>query len=76
MRTLLIQGAKSVLKQALRVDRERATRLQLWASDLHARAGYHKALVAIANKNARVLWALLAKDQTYNPDAWKEYATA
>ena len=76
VRTLLIQGAKSVLKQALRVDRERATRLQLWISELHARAGYHKALVAIANKNARILWALLAKDQTYNPDAWKEYTAA
>ena len=76
VRTLLIQGAKSVLKQALRVDRGRATRLQSWACELHARAGYHKALVAIANKNARVLWALLAKDQTYNPDVWKEYATA
>jgi transposase len=74
LRMLLIQGAKSVLKSALKVDPTLASRLQLWARELHARAGYHKTLVAIANKNARVLWALLAKDETYNPEAWKTYA--
>ena len=36
--------------------------------------GYHKTLVAIANKNARQLWVLLAKGETYNLDAWQQYA--
>lgn len=74
LRTLLIQGARSVLKSALRVDPAKASRLQLWARDLNSRIGYHKTLVAIANKNARMLWALLAKEEAYNPEAWKAYA--
>lgn len=74
LRTLLVQGAKSVLKQALKAAPENATRLQRWATDLHARAGYHKTLVAIANKNARVLWALLAREEGYNPEVWRNYA--
>lgn len=71
LRTLLIQGAKSVLKGALRRAPDKASRLERWAVDLNSRVGYHKTLVAIANKNARVLWALLARDESYNPDAWK-----
>jgi transposase len=74
LRTLLVQGAKSTLKQSLKAAPENATRLQRWAAELHGRAGYHKTLVAIANKNARVLWALLAREETYNPEAWKVYA--
>jgi len=31
---------------------------------LRARRGYHKTLVAIAAKNARIAWALLSKEQT------------
>ena len=36
--------------------------------------GYHKTLVAIANKNARQIWALLAKGEAYDLDAWQKYA--
>ena len=74
LRTLLVQGAKSTLQSALKVDPQKATRLQRWAVELYGRAGYHKTLVAIANKNARVLWALLAKGEDYNPEAWKQCA--
>lgn len=74
VRTLLVQGAKSTLKQALCAAPERSSRLQQWARDLNGRAGYHKTLVAIANKNARVLWALLAREEHYNPEAWKHFA--
>jgi transposase len=75
LRTLLVQGARSALKSANRCAPERASRLQLWMTQLNARVGYQKTLVAIANKNARVIWALLARDETYNPEAWKRYAT-
>jgi len=74
LRTLLVQGARSTLKQAMRCSPERASRLQHWIVQLHARVGYQKTLVAIANKNARVVWALLAREETYNPEAWKAYA--
>lgn len=31
------------------------------------------ALVAIANKHARQLWAVLAKGEAYNPEAWRQW---
>lgn len=76
LRTLLVQGARSAVKSAQRCAPERASRLQQWIVQLHARVGYQKTLVAIANKNARVIWALLAREETYNPEAWKAYAPA
>jgi hypothetical protein len=42
---------------------------------VHNRVGYHKTLIAIANKHARIRWAILAHGDQYNPDAWKRYAT-
>jgi transposase len=59
LRCLLVQGARSVLLTAMR----HSDRLSHWAVSLQARRGYHKALVAIAAKNARIAWALLSKDQ-------------
>lgn len=76
LRTLLVQGARSALKCAQKCPPERASRLQQWIVQLHARVGYQKTLVAIANKNARVIWALLARNEDYNPEAWKAYAPA
>jgi len=58
LRNLLVQGARSVLQTApMHPDR-----LSRWALELQKRRGYFRALVAIANKNARIAWALLAKD--------------
>lgn len=62
------------MKSALRCAPERSSRLQQWIVQLHARVGYQKTLIAIANKNARVIWALLARQEDYNPQAWKAYA--
>ena len=73
VRTLLIQGARSTLQSARRVEPSRASRLQRWIIDLHARNGYHKTLVAIANKHARMLWAMLAKDEHYDAAAWQRH---
>jgi len=56
LRTLLVLGARSVLKRA---QRERDP-LSRWALALRERRGYHRACVAIAAKNARRVWALLA----------------
>ena len=61
LRTLFVQGARSVLHTAMRHD----DRLSRWVVSLQARRGYHKALVAIAAKNARIVWALLSKDQAF-----------
>lgn len=73
LRTLLVQGARSTLQSALRVDPSSANRLQRWIIDLHGRKGYHKTLVAIANKHARMLWAMLVKDERYDAFAWQRH---
>ena len=57
LRMLLVMGARSVLQRAAR---ERDP-LSCWALAVRERRGYHRACVAVAAKNARVLWALLAR---------------
>ena len=60
LRTLLIMGARSVLQTAIR----RKDRLARWALSVRERRGYHRACVAIAAKHARIIWVLLAREQT------------
>jgi transposase len=74
LRGLLTQGARSALQVALTKEPLRRTRLQAWIVQLHARVGYHKTLVAIANKHARMIWAILAKGEDYDPDAWRRWS--
>ena len=73
LRTLLIQGARSTLQSAINTEPSRASRLQRWIIELYARKGYYKTLIAIANKHARMLWAMLAKDQRYDAAAWQRH---
>ena len=47
-----------------------ATPEQRWIQSLTARLPFGKVLAAVANKHARQLWAMLARDVTYDPDAW------
>jgi transposase len=75
LRGLLTQGARSTLQSALLRAPDKRSRLQSWIVAVHDRAGCHKTLIAIANKHARILWAILAHGDQYNPDAWKRYAT-
>ena len=63
LRTLLIHGARSAL---YRIERQRGARA-MWAARLKLRRGSNVAAVALANKNARVLWALLHRHQSYRP---------
>jgi transposase len=63
LRTLLVQGARSALQAALRTTPARRTHLAAWIVATYARIGYHKTLVAIANKHARLAWVLLMKDE-------------
>ncbi len=60
LRNLLVQGARSVLQTAP----AHQDRLSRWALELQQRRGYYRTLVAIANKNARIAWALLAKGES------------
>jgi transposase len=63
LRTLLFQGARSALTSGHR----RTDRLSRWIVQLRARAGWYKTLVAIVNKHARILWAILAKGERFDP---------
>lgn len=60
LRNLLVQGARSMLQSAA----SHQDRMSRWILELQPRRGYYRTLVAIANKNARIAWALLAKNET------------
>lgn len=64
LRTLLIVGATSILKQA-----RRGVKLPSWIISLMARRPYKVVAVALANKIARTIWALLVKGGTYRAPA-------
>jgi len=57
LRTLLIHGARTVMNWI----KEKSDGLSLWIKQLVARRGKHKAIVAIANKTARMIWVVLNK---------------
>ena len=76
LRTLLILGAKSALQAALRQSPPRRHGLQRWIVELAGRIGYHKTLVAIANKHARIIWALLVKGEAFDVKRWAATAVA
>lgn len=57
LRTLLIHGARAFIS----LSKERST----WLDNLIKRCGKQKAYVALANKNVRVIWALLANHTDY-----------
>ena len=57
---------QSILQAALRKPPELRHRLQRWIVDVLGRIGYHKTLVAIANKHARIIWALLVKGEDFD----------
>lgn len=69
LRTLLIQGARSSLQRAKAVATEKATPEQRWIRTLDGRLPFGKVIVAIANKHARQIWAMLARDVDYDPHA-------
>ena len=64
LRMLLIHGARSVLWHAPRAASP--GRLQAWALDLQRRRGHNKAAVALANKLARVVWAVWKQEKDFS----------
>lgn len=57
LRLLLIHGARTVMNWM----KEKTDSLSLWARQLIQRRGKHKAMVAVANKTARMVWVVLRK---------------
>jgi transposase len=61
LRTLLVHGARAVVRTAGHKTDSKSQ----WVMALVARRGLTRAIVALANKNARVIWALLARGDEY-----------
>jgi len=63
LRTLLIHGARSAILAA-----QRKTKVDPWLAGLLERRHPNIAAVALANKNVRTVWALLAHDREFRPE--------
>lgn len=70
VRTLLIQGARSVLAAAKRKQQagKPLDALRQWAITLAERRGFNKAAVGLANKIARIVWATWKHDRDFDGD--------
>jgi transposase len=61
LRKLLVHGARAALRAAATKTDARSQ----WINALVARRGHNRACVALANKNARIIWAMLTSGQAY-----------
>ena len=64
LRTLLIHGARAVI----RVSERNVEQADSWLTRIVDRRNKNIATVALANKNARIVWALLAHNREYQSD--------
>ena len=64
LRTLMIHGARSVVASAKHKDDP----LSRWVTEIARRRHPNVAAVALANKNARMAWAILRNKTDYDPD--------
>lgn len=67
LRTLLVEGARSVILSSAKKVNPNS-----WLQKIMERRNTNVAAIALANKNARVVWALLSSDREFRPD----YASA
>jgi transposase len=64
LRTLLIHGARTVIRTA----QQKEDRLNQWVTALVKRSHPNVAAAALANKTARIAWAMLRNGIDYQPD--------
>jgi transposase len=67
LRSLLAHGARSVLRAAMVLARSphRLTRLHQWGLQLRDRRGQNRAVIGVANKLARIIWAVWSRDLAF-----------
>jgi transposase len=70
LRTLLIQAAKSAVMTA----HKRSDPISQWTAKLRDRVGWQKAVVALANKHARIVWAMLVKGLSFDAKHVSQWA--
>jgi transposase len=61
LRMCLVHGARAVVANL----RDKQDRVSCWVRELVQRRGYLRAVVALAARNARLIWTLLVKQETY-----------
>ncbi len=61
LRMCLIHGARAVIANL----RDKQDRVSCWIRELVARRGYKRAIVALAARNARLIWTLMIKQEDY-----------
>jgi transposase len=62
LRTLLVHGGRAVVRTA----GNKRDPINQWVNQLRERRGYNRAAVAVANKNARIIWAVLRTGEAYH----------
>ena len=72
LRRLFVQGARAVLQ----FREKQSPGLRAWLAQLTSRTHYNVAGVALANKLARIAWAVLAKGEVYRPPLLVSSASA
>jgi transposase len=72
LRRLFVQGARAVMQQRSK----QSFGLSAWLAQLTARTHRNVAAVALANKLARIAWAVLAKNEQYRPQVLADVAAA
>ena len=65
LRCLLVHGARSVV----RVSQRKTDPFSQWVNALRERRGMNRAIVAVANKNARIIWAMLNRNEEFHAHA-------
>ena len=63
LRRLFVHGARAVMQQSAK----QSSALRAWLEQLTSRTHPNIVAVALANKQARMTWAVLAKQQEYRP---------
>lgn len=69
IRSLLVHGARAAVRAVnVKADKKGVPLdpLEKWVHNLYQKKGMNKAAVALANKNARIAWALVAHDRQYD----------
>jgi transposase len=72
LRRLFVQGARAVMQQRTK----QSSGLSVWLAQLISRSHRNVATVALANKLARIAWAVLAKNELYRPPVLADVAAA
>ena len=63
VRSLIIHGARAVAMHA----HKKTDPMSVWVTQLIARRGFNKAVVALANKLIRIAWVIIARGEHYQP---------